>query len=53
MSGGFRLTTDLSAPPERVFDLSLDVGFHVRSMAAYDEKVVQGPTDRLLALTTR
>ena len=50
MSASFRLITDLPASPELVFDLSLDVGFHVRSMAAYDERVVAGPVDRLLTL---
>jgi ligand-binding SRPBCC domain-containing protein len=50
MSASFRLVTDLLAPAEPVFDLSLDAGFHVRSMAAYRERVVAGPTDRLLTL---
>lgn len=50
MSGSFRLITDLPASSERAFDLSLDVAFHVRSMAAYDERVVSGPVDRLLTL---
>lgn len=50
MSGSFRLVTDLPAAPPLVFDLSLDAGFHVRSMAAYNERVVAGPVDRLLAL---
>jgi ligand-binding SRPBCC domain-containing protein len=50
MSGSFRLITDLPASPERAFDLSLDVAFHVRSMADYGERVVAGPVDRLLAL---
>jgi ligand-binding SRPBCC domain-containing protein len=50
VSGSFRLVTDVPAPPERVFDLSLDADFHVRSMAAFDEQLIAGPRDRLLAL---
>lgn len=50
MSGAFRLTTFLPASPEVVFDLSLDPDVHLRSMAAYDEQLVAGPRDRLLAL---
>jgi ligand-binding SRPBCC domain-containing protein len=36
----FTLVTPIAASPESVFDLSLDVGLHLRSMAGYDEELV-------------
>ena len=40
--GSFVLERMIAAPVERVFALSLDVGVHVDSMAAHDERVVAG-----------
>lgn len=37
-----RLTTFIAAPRERVFDRSLDVDLHQRSMNRYGEKIVDG-----------
>ena len=39
------METDLDAPVERVFDLCLDVGSHVASMARSRERAVGGRTD--------
>ena len=38
----FVLERIIPAPIERVFALSLDVGVHVESMAAHDERIVAG-----------
>jgi len=45
VSAAFRIVTDLPVPPERAFDLSLDIGAHLRSMAATGEQAVAGTTD--------
>ena len=44
------METDLDAPVERVFDLCLDVGSHVASMARSRERAVGGRTDGILEL---
>jgi ligand-binding SRPBCC domain-containing protein len=46
----FRLVTEIAAPPERVFALSLDVGAHERSMAGTDERAVAGTTSGTIGL---
>ena len=38
------LTTHIAAPIERVFDLSLDIDLHLRSMARSDEQAIAGVT---------
>lgn len=38
----FTLERIVPAPVERVFALSLDVGVHVESMSAHDERIVDG-----------
>lgn len=48
--GGFRLVTVLGAAPEVAFDRSLDVGFHLRSMAGSREEVVGRAPEGLLGL---
>lgn len=45
MSAAFRIVTDLPVPPEQAFALSLDIGAHLRSMAATGEQAVAGRTD--------
>ena len=40
MTASFHLSTVIDAVPTRVFDLSLDTGLHVRSMARWREEVV-------------
>jgi len=40
--GSFVLERTIAAPVERVFALSLDVGVHVDSMAAHDERIADG-----------
>ncbi|MER6951194.1 hypothetical protein ABT294_44990 [Nonomuraea sp. NPDC000554] len=40
----FEVVTHVFAPPERVFDVSLDVGVHTSSMARSSEKAVGGVT---------
>jgi len=46
----FRLVTELDAPPERAFALSLDIGAHERSMAASGERAVAGTTAGTIGL---
>jgi ligand-binding SRPBCC domain-containing protein len=41
---GFEVITRIAAPPQRVFDLSLDVGVHTASMAGSSERAVGGVT---------
>ncbi|WP_440063605.1 SRPBCC family protein [Streptosporangium sp. OZ121] len=41
---GFEIVTHVMAPPERVFDISLDVDVHAASMAGSSEKAVGGVT---------
>ncbi|MFC4062354.1 SRPBCC family protein [Planomonospora corallina] len=41
---GFEIVTHVMAPPERVFDLSLDVEVHTASMAGSSEEPVAGVT---------
>jgi ligand-binding SRPBCC domain-containing protein len=40
----FELVTLIAAPPDRVFDLSLDVDVHTESMAGSSEEAVDGAT---------
>lgn len=40
--GSFALERVIAAPVERVFSLSLDVGVHVDSMTAHDERIAGG-----------
>ncbi|MET8046194.1 SRPBCC family protein [Streptosporangium sp. NPDC005286] len=40
----FEIVTHVMAPPERVFDISLDVDVHAASMAGSSEKAVGGVT---------
>ncbi|NED80952.1 cyclase, partial [Streptomyces sp. SID11233] len=40
----FELTTRIAAPPEVVFDVSLDVDLHQASMAGSGERAVAGVT---------
>ena len=44
MTVRFRLVNLVAAPPATVFDLSLDVDLHLRSMAAWHERVLGSPT---------
>jgi ligand-binding SRPBCC domain-containing protein len=46
----FTLVTDIAAPAERVFDLSLDVESHVASMGRSRERAIDGRTRGILAL---
>ena len=50
MSVAFRVVTELDAPPERAFALSLDIGAHERSMAASGEQAVDGTTSGTIRL---
>lgn len=50
MTVAFRVVTELDAPPERAFALSLDIGAHERSMAATDERAVAGTTTGTIGL---
>jgi ligand-binding SRPBCC domain-containing protein len=45
-----RVATDIAAPPADCFDLSLDVGQHLASMARSGERVVDGRRSGQLAL---
>ena len=47
---GIVLVTTVPAPVERVFDLSLDVGLHVRTATGTRERIVGGRTEGLLAM---
>lgn len=38
----------IPAPPEQVFDLSLDVGLHLVSQSSHDERVAAGRTSGML-----
>ncbi|WP_309128172.1 SRPBCC family protein [Microbacterium sp.] len=44
----FVLERVVPASPSEVFDLSLDVGLHVRSQRSHRERVVAGPTSGML-----
>jgi ligand-binding SRPBCC domain-containing protein len=44
------LETWIAAPPERCFDLSLDVGVHLASTRDTNERVVEGPTSGALGI---
>jgi len=46
----FELTTVITAPVERVFDLSLDIDVHTGSMAGSLERAVGGVTSGLIGL---
>ncbi|PZF58787.1 cyclase [Curtobacterium sp. MCSS17_008] len=50
MTIAFRVVTEIAAPPERVFALSLDVGAHERSMAGSGERAVAGTTSGTIGL---
>lgn len=50
MTVTFRLDTDVAAPPERVFALTLDIGAHERSLAASGERAVSGVTHGTIGL---
>lgn len=50
MTVTFRIVTELAAPPERAFALSLDIGAHERSMAATGERAVDGTTTGTIGL---
>lgn len=42
--------TDIHAPIERCYDLSRDIGFHVRSLEHTGERAIAGRTDGLIEL---
>lgn len=44
------ITTDIHAPIDSCFDLSRDIGFHVRSLAHTNESAIAGRTDGLIEL---
>ena len=46
----FEVTTNIAAPPRRVFDVSLDVDVHTASMTDAGERVVDGVTSGRMAL---
>ena len=50
MTVAFRVVTEIAAPVERVFALSLDIGAHERSMADTDERAVAGTTSGTIGL---
>ena len=50
MTVAFRVVTELDAPPDRAFALSLDIGAHERSMAASSERAVAGTTSGAIGL---
>jgi ligand-binding SRPBCC domain-containing protein len=45
----FEVTTDITAPPQRVFDVSLEVDVHTGSMAGSGEQAVGGVTSGRLS----
>jgi len=47
---GIVVVTTVAAPIERVFDLSRDVGLHVRTAAGTRERIVGGRTEGLLGM---
>ena len=47
----FEVITHIDAPIQRVFDLSRDIGFHVRSLAHTGERAVAGRTEGLIELS--
>jgi ligand-binding SRPBCC domain-containing protein len=46
----FEVTTEIAAPPQRVFDVSLEVEVHTASMASSGEQAVGGVTSGRLKL---
>ncbi|MCK2239124.1 MULTISPECIES: SRPBCC family protein [unclassified Crossiella] len=46
----FEVSTSIAAPPQRVFDLSLEVEVHTSSMAGSTERAIDGVTSGRLAL---
>jgi ligand-binding SRPBCC domain-containing protein len=46
----FELVSYIAAPPERCFDLSLDIDVHVRSMVDSEERAVAGVTSGRIGL---
>lgn len=46
----FRITTEISAPPEACFDIARDIGFHTQSLAHTGERAVAGRTTGLIEL---
>ena len=50
MTVDFELVSKIAAPPERCFDLSLDIDLHVDSMTNSDERAVEGVTSGRIGL---
>lgn len=50
MTVRFECVTQVAAPPAVIYELSLDVGAHLRSMARSGERAVGGVTDGVLRL---
>lgn len=50
MTAHFVVTTIVDAPPEAVFDLSLDIDAHLQSMAKSGERAVAGVTTGMISL---
>lgn len=50
MASRFSIVTRVDAPAERLFDLSLDIDAHVRSMAHSREKAIAGVTSGPIGL---
>ena len=50
MTVEFEIRTIIEAPPEAVFDLSLDIDAHMASMADSNERAVAGVTSGLIGL---
>lgn len=50
MSVHFECVTDIAAPVQTVFDLSLDIDAHLDSMAASGEKAIDGVTSGRIGL---
>ncbi|MGO1052799.1 SRPBCC family protein [Crossiella sp. CA198] len=46
----FEVSTSIAAPPQRIFDLSLEVEVHTSSMAGSTERAIDGVTSGRLAL---
>lgn len=50
MTVEFEVVTEIAAPPERAFDLSLDIDAHLGSQAAAHEQAIGGITSGLIGL---
>ena len=46
----FTVNNDIQAPIETCFDLTRDIGFHIRSLAHTNERAIAGRTDGLIEL---